>query len=75
MRIIGEEKFPFYLSRFFGLSNDLINIRQINRRKNKFNFVHMGNSIRIGAKEKGVRVWDFKGKETIHKNMGRANVW
>lgn len=74
MRIVGEEKFSFYLLRFFGLSNDLINIKQINRRKNKFNFVSVGNQRRIRAEEKGVGSGTSKGGKIIHKNMERANL-
>lgn len=44
---IEEENFSFYSPRFFGWFNHQINVRQINKRKNKFNYIHTKAPIRL----------------------------
>ena len=41
---VGEQKFSFYPSRFFGWSNRRIDIRQTNMRKTKFKNMYTGAS-------------------------------
>lgn len=69
----------------------ITNIRQINRKtKNKFNYVYTGASRRherpkdsqaieaymaFGAEQKGLVSRASKGRKSIPRKMGRANVW